>query len=149
MQCNEPYTAENVIPILPSSVAEKQRLKERAQILKGKGLTHSLKKATGEGKKRKKNIIKAKPLISDATQDDLIISADAGKIAAMLEGSIKNEETALLTAKVLAEEQDRSKRRKVGTNDNLKSLFSSRNGMAEKHTDFMTRGFSIPAGAKR
>ena len=62
---------------------------------------------------------------------------------------IKNQETASLTAKVLAEQEERNKRRKLGANDNVKSLFSSKNGMDEKHLDFMTRGFTIPANAKR
>ena len=65
------------------------------------------------------------------------------------ESSIKNQDTASLTAKVLAEQEERNKRRKLGANDNVKSLFSSKNGMDEKHLDFMTRGFSIPANAKR
>lgn len=63
--------------------------------------------------------------------------------------NIKNQDTAVLTAKVLAEQEERNKRRKLGANDNVKSLFSSKNGMDEKHVDFMTRGFSIPADAKR
>ena len=65
------------------------------------------------------------------------------------ESNIKNANTASLTAKVLAEQEERNKRRKLGTNDNVKSLFSSKNGMDEKHVDFMTRGFSIPANARR
>ena len=65
------------------------------------------------------------------------------------ESKIKNAETASLTAKVLAEQEERNKRRKLGANDNVKSLFSNKNGMDEKHLDFMTRGFSIPAIAKR
>ena len=64
-------------------------------------------------------------------------------------GAIHNADTASLTARVLTEEQEKNKRRKVAKNDNLKSLFSSKNGMDEKHVDFMTRGYSIPAGAKR
>lgn len=149
-KCGEPYTPDNVISILPISVLERERLHDRIQRLKQEGLTHSLKKATGAGKKRKKN-----PPIPDVVNSDQkydgqrpeIHQANNSVLAA--QGRIKNEETASLTAKVLAEEQDRNKRRKMGTNENLKSLFSSKNGMDEKHTDFMTRGFSIPAGAKR
>ena len=61
---------------------------------------------------------------------------------------IKDAATASLTAKVLAEEQEKAKRRKLDPNDNLKTLFSSGN-KAHKDADFMTRGFSIPAGARR
>ena len=61
---------------------------------------------------------------------------------------IKNASTASLTAKVLAEEQAKAKRRKLGANDTIKSLFSS-GDKAIKDGDFMTRGYSIPAAAKR
>jgi hypothetical protein len=64
-------------------------------------------------------------------------------------GGIKNAATASLTAKVLIEEQERNKRRKLGLNDNLKSLFSSTgaNGSTQKGGDFLTRGFSVPKRA--
>ena len=58
----------------------------------------------------------------------------------------------MLTAKVLEEENERKRRRKlIGTNENLNSLFtkdSSKDGKS-KSGDFMTRGFSIPATSKR
>lgn len=63
-------------------------------------------------------------------------------------GAIKNAATASLTAKVLEEGKQKQKRRKLEGNDNLKSLFSE-HGAARKDGDFMTRGFLIPAGAKR
>lgn len=63
--------------------------------------------------------------------------------------AIRNQGTASLTAKVLAEQDDRNKRRKMAPNENLKTLFSSGSTMAQKQTDFMTRGFTIPAGARR
>jgi hypothetical protein len=56
---------------------------------------------------------------------------------------IKNAATASLTAKVLEEQEERNKRRKLGMNDNLKTLFSNKTS-AGKGNDFMTRGFSIP-----
>ena len=142
-QCNESYTAENIIPILPTSQTDKDRLEQRIAVLKSQGLTHSLKKAAGAGKKRKKTAtveeatVVEEPLKSTQTQSE------------KPESNIKNADTALLTAKVLAEQQERNKRRKLGANDNVKSLFSNQNGMDEKHLDFMTRGFSIPANAKR
>lgn len=149
-QCNEPYTNDNVISILPISASEKERLNNRIHRLKQEGLTHSLKKAMGAGKKRKKNPTISGPVALDQNVNDQrpeIRPAESSVLAT--QSGIKNEETASLTARVLAEEQDRNKRRKMGANENLKSLFSSKNGMDEKHTDFMTRGFSIPAGAKR
>ena len=143
-QCNEPYTADNIIPILPTSQTEKDRLEQRIQKLKEQALTHSLKKAPGSSKKRKKNTN-----MEEATVGDEGLKAQPEKPASKPESNIKNQDTAALTAKVLAEQEERNKRRKLGANDNVKSLFSNKNGMDEKHVDFMTRGFSIPANAKR
>ena len=148
-KCNEPYIPDNVIPILPLSIADTKGLVDRAERLKKQGLTHSLKKASNIGKKRKRNVVKAKPVISEELQDESKLTTQNDGITNGPQGSIKNEGTASLTARVLAEEEDRNKRRKMGTNENLKSLFTSNTRMAEKSVDFMTRGFSIPAGAKR
>lgn len=64
---------------------------------------------------------------------------------------IKNASTASLTAKVLEEQDQRNKRRKQEGNENLKGLFSSRDSkkLSGTSSDFMTRGFSIPANTKR
>ncbi|KAI4098344.1 MAG: hypothetical protein LQ339_006495 [Xanthoria mediterranea] len=139
-KCNEPYSTENVIPILPVSPTDKDRLRDRLSKLQSDGLTHSLKKAPGSSKKRKQTQSNKKPEAADKSKESRFEpSSDA----------IRNEDTAALTAKVLAEQEDRNKRRKVAPNENLKALFSSSNGMAGKQSDFMTRGFAIPPGAKR
>ncbi|PYH71967.1 uncharacterized protein BO88DRAFT_402273 [Aspergillus vadensis CBS 113365] len=157
LQCDEPYTADNVIPILPTKEADKQQLIERGHRLAEQGLTHSLKKAPGS-KKRKKN----------AANDD---ATDAGKESKPAEKSssatasrsntstptpggssgIKNAATALLTQRVLEEENEKKKRRKMlGTSDNISSLFTKESKDAHaKNTDFMTRGFSLPAAARK
>ena len=142
LQCSQAYTQDNIISILPTSQAEKDRLEQRLQGLKAEGLTHSLKKVPCGGKKRKKaghtemTTIIDKPL-TDGPQPKSTIEA------------IKNTDTALLTARVLAEQGDRNKRRKVNDNQNVKSLFSSKSEADGKNVDFMTRGFSIPSDAKR
>ena len=119
--------------------------------MREQGLTHSLKKAPGSGKKRKKD--KASIEIPGVKVEDESskvegLLAEEDKPKATVTG-IKNAGTASLTAKVLAEEQDRNKRRKMGNNENLKGLFSSSTEHQEKQSDFMTRGYSIPAGARR
>ena len=155
LQCNEPFTADNIITILPITPSEKERLSKRIEALKEQGLTHALKKVPGSSKKRKKNGI------TSSAEDSAAPKASASEISrsqtstpklqsgtATPSGGIKNAATASLTAKVLAEEQAKAKRRKLDGNDNLKSLFSSGN-KTQKDGDFMTRGFSIPAGARR
>ncbi|KAL8801906.1 MAG: hypothetical protein Q9200_006775 [Gallowayella weberi] len=148
-QCSETYSPDNVLPILPVSAAEKDRLRERLSKLQSEGLTHSLKKAAGSGKKRKKTPHTKEAEPAGATAESAGPRLGAKGTAAELSTGIKNQGTASLTAKVLAEQDDRYKRRKMAANENLKSLFSSSDGMAGKQSDFMTRGFSIPAGAKR
>lgn len=55
----------------------------------------------------------------------------------------------MLTAKVLEEEKEKKKRQKVmGRSENLQSLFH-KSAAKLKDGDFMTRGFSIPADARR
>ena len=142
-QCHEPYTTENIIPILPVSQTEKDSLETRIAKLKAQGLSHSLKKAPGTGKKRKKTVT-----VEEAPVAEEPIKSTQRKTEKP-ESNIKNADTASLTAKVLAEQEERNKQRKLGANENVKSLFSNKNGMDEKHVDFMTRGFSIPANAKR
>ncbi|KAJ9302247.1 hypothetical protein DTO271G3_1113 [Paecilomyces variotii] len=147
LQCNEPYTEDNVIVILPTKEADKQRLIERGQKLAEQGLTHSLKKAPGS-KKRKKH---ANGESSASAENELAASSSANKTntSANSSSGIKNAATATLTARVLEEEKEKKKRRKMmGTNENIESLFT-KSSDKRKDTDFMTRGFSIPAGAKR
>lgn len=149
-QCNGAYSPDNVIPILPSSSADKDRLRERLSRLQIEGLKHSLKKAPGSGKKRKKAQIEkqdeATVVANVVTGPDL--PSKGGKVVPSSQ-AIRNEDTAVLIAKVLAEQEDRNKRRKIAPNDNLQTLFSSSTGMDGKRSDFMNRGFTIPAEAKR
>ena len=126
-------------------------MKDRALRLREQGLTHSLKKASGSGKKRKKikNEIDFPAIkIEDESGEVERPLVEEDKPTTTVSG-IKNAGTASLTAKVLAEEQDRNKRRKMGNNENLKGLFSSSTEHEGKQADFMTRGYSIPAGARR
>lgn len=139
-----------MILILPTSTAEKDRLRDRLSRLQSTGLTHSLKKALGSGKKRKKDTSTKKgetTNFADVTAGPEMPPEEDAAIPSSK--AIRNEGTASLTAKVLAEQHDRNKRRKVAQNENLKTLFSSSNDMAGKQKDFMTRGFTIPADAKR
>ena len=131
VECNESYTSDNVIAINPVTPEEVAKLAARVAKLREAGLTHSLKKAAGS-KKRKKGAAATEP------SQEKVSSASNG---------IKNSATASLTSKVLAEQEERNKRRKMAQNDNLKSLFSDKGYSAQTHKrgDFMTRGFSIPA----
>ncbi|KAH0542822.1 hypothetical protein FGG08_002776 [Glutinoglossum americanum] len=158
LQCNKPFSSENIIPILPTAPVDIARLATRIKNLKESGLTHSLKKAPGSNKKRKKNHDGGtEPAIGVTPVAEIDITKNASKPVtpqpssgtATPRAGIKNAATASLTAKVLEDEKERIKKRKLGMNDNLKSLFSSGGSVTRKDGDFMTRGYSIPAGAKR
>lgn len=162
LQCDQAYERRDLIPILPTTEAEQTALTVRVEKLATLGLTHSLKKASGSGKKRKANgIAKAEidASISPTENEERALEAtstskarseapQSGTSALKTANGIKNAATANLTAKVLEEEEARQKRRKIGENENLKSLFSKGTTQQQRNTDFMTRGFSIPAGAK-
>ena len=165
VQCGQNYESRDVIPILPSTEADKALLMTRMDALLTLGLTHSLKKAHGS-KKRKANGAakvetraaasavesKQKTEQGASSNSDIAKPAEPHTQASTTKSSdgIKNAATANLTAKVLEEEEARKKRRKqTGENDNLKSLFtSSQDRRKQRDGDFMTRGFSIAANAR-
>ncbi|KFY30137.1 hypothetical protein V493_02120 [Pseudogymnoascus sp. VKM F-4281 (FW-2241)] len=157
MQCNEPYVSENIITILSTTKEDIGRLEERIKRLRDAGLTHSLKKAPGTKKRKKHTETETKETIEKPNEDDVQSKITAGipdDASSKLQlkngpsasaGRIKNAATASLTAKVLDEQEERNKRRKLGLNDNLKSLFSNSGHSELKGAgDFMTRGYSLP-----
>ena len=165
LECDEPYESENVIPILPTSQQSKDDLTQRLENLKAKGLTHSLKKrpkdSTGGGSKKRKKAGPSAPEASVNNEHNTPTSngnsiettsrpndPDTGTSTSI--SGIQNRDTATLTEKVLKEQEDRHKRRKMaGGNENVQSLFSKGDSMEAKKVDFMTRGFSIPANGIR
>lgn len=162
LQCDQAYENRDLVPILPTTETEQTALTVRMELLATLNLTHSLRKASGSSKKRKATGIVTTESSSNVEAPVKNTTAMEGKSAAkstpetLLSDShtpkgangIKNAATAVLTAKVLQEEEARQKRRKTGENENLKSLFSNATTQHQRNTDFMTRGFSIPAGAK-
>lgn len=166
--CDVEFAPNDVIPILPVDKDDVARLALRVKTLREKGLTHSLKKAQKEkgSKKRKKGVvddvqIDEVPLLVPAKENGKIATPSANgtprtntltvadREDKSMASGIRNSGTASLTAKVMAE-QEKNKKRRLD-NDNLKSLFSNRDPSKPhgRSSDFMTRGFDIPAGAKR
>jgi hypothetical protein len=111
-ECSEPFKAEHVIPILSTEKSELQRLATRLDDLKARGMTHNLKKDKSAGKKKRKaedsngdNGPKGKANEGSKTQ------SKTGK--ADISSRINNPMTASLTARVLAEQEENNKRRKI------------------------------------
>ncbi|KAH7400558.1 Rtf2 RING-finger-domain-containing protein [Phaeosphaeria sp. MPI-PUGE-AT-0046c] len=152
LQCNEPYAENDVIPILPTLPTDIARLNLRIKTLREKGLTHALKKAPGS-KKRKKGADKdgmngveetKHKKKSKSSSDD---NEKAKPVLASTDSNgngIKNASTASLTQKVMKEQEERNKRRKMAENANVKSLFNTSDHKPDlkKSADYMTRGFS-------
>ena len=160
-QTREP---KDVVPILPMTEEEREVCAKRIGALKDQGLSHSLKKVSGAGKKRKVGADSVKTVergqvhrdghgmttVANGLHDDTIAQSStpqSGTSVPKHPNRIQNAVTASLTAKVLEEEQGRAKRKKLmGENQNLQSLFSQgRSDQKGRDGDFMTRGFSISA----
>ncbi|KAG9192043.1 hypothetical protein G6011_10777 [Alternaria panax] len=148
LMCNEPYAKNDIIPILPIAPVDIARLNLRLKTLKEKGLTHALKKALGSKKKRKHGDTlaengAAKTVLSD--EDKKANKGGLAKSTIVANNGIKNSATASLTRKVLEEQEERNKKRKMAQNDNVNSLFNKteHKASAGNSADFMTRGFSI------
>lgn len=147
-QCNEPYAENDIIPLLPTLPTDIARLNLRVKTLREQNLTHALKKAAGS-KKRKKGAEKELANVNgNSTLDDRKKTSsdeDKAKAKAKPETGIKNASTASLTQKVMKEQEEKNKRRKLAENQNVKSLFSKSDTKPDlkKSADYMTRGFSI------
>ncbi|KAI5303819.1 hypothetical protein KEM56_007158 [Ascosphaera pollenicola] len=146
LQCDEAYTPENVILILPTKESDKEQLISRITSLAEKGLTHSLKKSP-DSKKRKKH---GDPLEKAAKKEkESSSSSKKHKKYPHTEG-IKNAATAMLTSKVLEEQEGVHKRRKANQSENLQSLFTSSTDKEKiRDADFLTRGYVFPSKTSR
>jgi hypothetical protein len=113
--CSEPFERRDIIAILPIDKLEIERLTRRIEDLKIAGLAHSLKKEKGSKKKDKK-----RKTVDRGESGDVATNADAkvekakkpAPIDSRLSG-INNAFAASLTAKVLADQDEANKRRKL------------------------------------
>lgn len=107
-ECSKVFEENNVIPILPTSEVEIKKLKERLEDLKSRGLSHNLKKDKSKDKKKRK--------ADEVTSDDAegkVKKEKKEKTANGIDSRINNAATASLTARVLAEQEENNKRRKI------------------------------------
>ena len=110
-ECAEEFTQDNIITILATTEADVSRLERRMEDLKSKGLAHTLKKDKSEKKKKRKedDLDKEENKTKDGT------GKPAKKVVDSRISGINNSFAASLTAKVLAEQDERNKRRKLTT----------------------------------
>lgn len=119
-ECSEAFQPRDIIPILPTEEADIEKLVNRMEDLKSKGLTHGLKKDKSGSKKKRKaedqngDNNSAKKNKKEKGQEKEQRAAETAKasISNRVSG-INNAMTASLTAKVLAEQEERNNRRKL------------------------------------
>ncbi|KAM0186356.1 hypothetical protein ACHAPA_002935 [Fusarium lateritium] len=106
-ECGVEFTQDNVITVLAASKEDVERLEKRIENLKSQGLTHTLKKDKSEKKKKRKG--------DDVKEEDKATSGakETKKTEDARISGINNSFAASLTAKVLAEQDERNKRRKL------------------------------------
>ncbi|KAK3991573.1 replication termination factor 2 [Cladorrhinum sp. PSN332] len=114
-ECSEAFKTRDIIPILPSDKGDLEMLTARLDSLKKEGLTHSLKKDKSNGKKKKRKADEANTNgeeVQGAPKTDKVKESRKEKDAKNAP-HINNAMTASLTAKVMAEQEARNKRRKM------------------------------------
>lgn len=109
-ECAVAFTGDNVVAILPTAEKDVERAERRIEELKAAGLTHTLKKDKTE--KKKKNKRKGGDIAKEAG-DDAEPEPKKAKPGDSRTSGINNPLAASLTAKVLAEQDERNKRRKL------------------------------------
>ncbi|KAL6813813.1 DUF602 domain-containing protein [Trichoderma sp. SZMC 28015] len=114
-ECGEAFTQENVIAILPTAEKDLDRLQKRIEDLQATGLTHTLKKGKSD-KKKKRKAGDAEEEGDAEKKEDKAKKNDASRAKKDTDSRIKginNSMAATLTARVLAEQDERNKRRKL------------------------------------
>ncbi|KAF5676155.1 Replication termination factor 2 [Fusarium heterosporum] len=106
-ECGVEFTQDNIITVLAASKEDVERLEKRIENLKSQGLTHTLKKDKSEKKKKRKgDDVKEEEKAANNTKETK--KTEDARIS-----GINNSFAASLTAKVLAEQDERNKRRKL------------------------------------
>ncbi|TRX94248.1 hypothetical protein FHL15_004715 [Xylaria flabelliformis] len=111
-QCGEEFAVRDMVPILPENEAEVEKCNKRMEELRALGLTHNLKKDKSTGKKKRKA---AAEEADNGTNGDNKATSEKKRKRDRddISSRINNSMTATLTAKVLAEQDERNRQRKL------------------------------------
>lgn len=116
-ECSEEFTSENAVPILPTEESDLKKLVQRMDDLKAAGLAHSLKKDKKDKKKKRKadeGVQEGDKTGKKRATEDAVAPKAAKEASGRISG-INNALAASLTAKVMAEQEELSKRRKMAS----------------------------------
>ncbi|ATY64597.1 DUF602 domain-containing [Cordyceps militaris] len=111
-ECSEPFERANVVAILPTTEKDLARLVERMEDLKSRGLCHSLKKEKSEKKKKRKGGDISQENGGNGDESATAGNKKAKKADARISG-INNPMAAGITARVLAEQDERNRLRQL------------------------------------
>lgn len=115
-ECSEDFKNENIITILPTTEEETNKLQKRMEDLRADGLTHTLKKDKSE-KKKKRKAAEANGGKAEGAE-----AKETKKESESKTNSINNSSAASVTAKVMAEQEEINKRRKLAADAAPKSV---------------------------
>jgi hypothetical protein len=112
-ECSEPFVDRDIVPVVPIEEADLDKCAARIEELRALGLAHNLKKDKSAGGKKKKR--KAAEEEENGTNGDGAVQKEKKqkKNRDDISSRINNSMTASLTAKVLAEQDERNKQRKL------------------------------------
>ncbi|KAI1198824.1 Rtf2 RING-finger-domain-containing protein [Nemania serpens] len=119
-ECSEAFVVRDVVPILPVDEADVEKCAARINKLRAQGLAHNLKKdkAAGDKKKKKRKAAEeeeARKPQEHGTNGDRSAQKEKKQKRDRddISSRINNAMTATLTAKVLAEQDERNRQRKL------------------------------------
>ncbi|KAK5081953.1 Replication termination factor 2 [Lithohypha guttulata] len=139
-QCSQTFESpRDIIPILPTTEAEKHTVLTRIETLRELGLSHSLKPVKGSKSKKRK----AHDVEENKSDGQAVKAVKKGGSDSKLTG-IKNAATAGLTQRVIQEEVEKKKQRLSNDTETIRSLYTQKGDEEKRKRDayFMTRGFS-------
>ncbi|KAI8955322.1 Rtf2 RING-finger-domain-containing protein [Xylaria longipes] len=110
-QCSEEFAMRDMVPILPENDVDAEKCTARMEELRSLGLAHNLKKDKSAGKKKRKAAEEG----DNGTSGDSKASQEKKQKRERddISSRINNSMTATLTAKVLAEQDERNRQRKL------------------------------------
>ncbi|KAL1867071.1 Replication termination factor 2 [Diaporthe australafricana] len=114
-ECSEPFEEQDVLPILPTEEADLEKVTKRMEDLRAKGLTHSKKKDKSDKKKKRKAGEKENGGSNGVKNGDVENGRPAKAQKKNDAPTINNPMAATLTARVIAEQAERDKRRRLAS----------------------------------
>ncbi|KAF3905264.1 hypothetical protein ABW21_db0205178 [Orbilia brochopaga] len=146
--CSEKFEkGDGIVKINPTEESDIEKLKQRRERLTAAGLSHSLKKLSNK-KRKNKDKDRDNKESKDSDKEKNKEKTTNGDSKQKNGKSVADD----IAAKVLGDQQERSKRRKMDMSDNVKSIFRSSNkddGRKPRDSDFMSRGYSMPVKGSR